>query len=69
MRFARGEPASHLTDLLLALFTYWYLWRQILFRQIPAVSTGNDGLVYSDGGNIGNGFVKLDIRSLYRIGF
>jgi hypothetical protein len=51
------------------LFTYWYLWRQILFRQIPAVSTGNDGLVYSDGGNIGNGFVKLDIRSLYRIGF
>ena len=45
MRFARGEPASHLTDLLLALFTYWYLWRLILFRQIPAVSTGNDGLV------------------------
>lgn len=69
MRFARGEPASHLTDLLLALFTYWYLWRQILFRQIPVVSTGNDGLVYSDGGNIGNGFVKLDlILEAYTIG-
>lgn len=26
MRFARGEPASHLTDLLLALFTYWSLY-------------------------------------------
>lgn len=25
MRFARGEPATHVTDLLLALFTYWQL--------------------------------------------
>ena len=25
MRFARGEPASDLSDLLLALFTYWTL--------------------------------------------
>eukprot|EP00438_Fugacium_kawagutii_P017001 Skav232631 [mRNA] locus=scaffold12:182823:185860:+ [translate_table: standard] len=26
MRFAKGEPATHVTDLLLALFTYWSLY-------------------------------------------
>ena len=32
MRFARGEPASDLSDLLLALFTYWTLGVKILVR-------------------------------------
>ena len=63
MRFARGEPASDLSDLLLALFTYWTLGVNGTNKNL---GVGEFYIVLQYRNEI-KGFRRSNMRSLYSI--